>query len=205
VPEDSWVLRVRCLWFPTSNCLATWLIPSGTTRSWKYHESTMFWRNFCGNFRMSRGALQKLHRRSRYEKRIKLVFCTQSKKGSENQSSHFEPKIPWISCSRGSGPPLILESRSWIMIESKIDHPRENSCYIWTELNIENGVGSWSRLYQPEAFGPSGPGLVLSTRNNFLFFSFFPQLPSSLPPPSLRERQLFCLEETPPGVHYLQT
>jgi len=59
---------------------------------------------------MCRGALQKLHRRSRYEKRTKLVFCTQSKKGSENQSSHFEPKISWISFSRGSGPPLMSRS-----------------------------------------------------------------------------------------------
>jgi len=44
----------------------------------------------------------------------------------------------------------------------------------WTELNIENGeIGSRSRLYQPEAFGPSSPGLGLSTRNNFCFFPFF--------------------------------
>jgi len=66
-----------------------------------------FW-HFCGNFRMSCGALQKLHRRSSYEKRTKLVFCTQSKKVSENRSSRFEPKleISWISFSRGSGPPL---------------------------------------------------------------------------------------------------
>jgi len=55
---------------------------------------------------MSRGALQKLNRRSRYEKWTKLVLCTQSKKGSENRSSRFEPKILWISFSRGSGPPL---------------------------------------------------------------------------------------------------
>ena len=55
---------------------------------------------------MSRGALQKLHRRSRHEKRTKIIFCTQSKIGSENRSSHFEPKISWISFSRGSGPPL---------------------------------------------------------------------------------------------------
>ena len=33
VPEDGRVLRERRLVFPTSNCLATWLIPSGTTRS----------------------------------------------------------------------------------------------------------------------------------------------------------------------------
>jgi len=33
VPEDSRVLRVRLLWFPTSNRLETWLILSGTTQS----------------------------------------------------------------------------------------------------------------------------------------------------------------------------
>jgi len=55
---------------------------------------------------MSRGALQKLQRRSSYEKRSKLVLCTKSKKGSENLSSRFEPKISWIVFSEGSGPPL---------------------------------------------------------------------------------------------------
>jgi len=33
-------------------------------------------------------------------------FCTIFKKGSENRSSRFEPKILWISFSRGSGPHL---------------------------------------------------------------------------------------------------
>jgi len=33
VPEDSRVLCERRLWFPTSDCLQTWLILSGTTRS----------------------------------------------------------------------------------------------------------------------------------------------------------------------------
>jgi len=32
-------------WFPTSDRLETWLIPSGTNRSRRYHESTMVWRN----------------------------------------------------------------------------------------------------------------------------------------------------------------
>jgi len=45
VPKDSRVLRVRRLWFPTSDRLQTWLIPSGTTRSRQYHESTIVWRN----------------------------------------------------------------------------------------------------------------------------------------------------------------
>jgi len=47
VPEDSRVLRVRRLWFPTSDRLQTWLIPSGTTvnQSRQFHESTIVWRN----------------------------------------------------------------------------------------------------------------------------------------------------------------
>ena len=45
VSEDSRVLRVRRLWFPTSDRLQTLLIPSGTTRSRHYNESTTVWRN----------------------------------------------------------------------------------------------------------------------------------------------------------------
>jgi len=43
VPEDSRLLSlgVRRLWFPTSNRLDTWIIPSGTDRSRQYHEPTM--------------------------------------------------------------------------------------------------------------------------------------------------------------------
>jgi len=56
---------------------------------------------------MSRGALQKLQRRSRYEKRTNVVFCTSSKKASESRSSRFETKMLSISFSRGSGSLLI--------------------------------------------------------------------------------------------------
>jgi len=35
-------------------------------------------------------------------------FVPVQKKGLENRSSRFEPKISWISFSRGSGPPLKL-------------------------------------------------------------------------------------------------
>ena len=41
VPEDSRVLRVGRLWFPTSNHFETWRILSGTTLSRQYHELTM--------------------------------------------------------------------------------------------------------------------------------------------------------------------
>jgi len=33
------------IWFPTSGRLKTWLIPSGMTRSRRYHELTTVWRN----------------------------------------------------------------------------------------------------------------------------------------------------------------
>ena len=36
---------MRLLWFPTSDRLESWLIPSDTIRSKQYHESTMVWRN----------------------------------------------------------------------------------------------------------------------------------------------------------------
>ena len=62
--------------------------------------------HFCGHFRMSRGALQKMLRRRRYEKRTEQIFCTRSEKWSENRSSRFEPKILLILFLRGSGPPL---------------------------------------------------------------------------------------------------
>jgi len=36
---------MRHSWFPTSDCLETWLIPSRTIRSEQHHESTMVWCN----------------------------------------------------------------------------------------------------------------------------------------------------------------
>jgi len=56
---------------------------------------------------MSRRALQKMLRRSRYEKRTEQIFGTRSEKWSENRSSRFESKILLISFSRVSGPTLI--------------------------------------------------------------------------------------------------
>jgi len=81
---------------------------------------------------MSRGALQKLQRRSMYKKRTKAVFCTSSTKGSKSRSSCFKRKISLICFSRGSCPPLksaydihvktfykdpriFLDSRIWLM------------------------------------------------------------------------------------------
>jgi len=47
VLEDCRGWRVRCLWFPSSDRLETWLIPSWTTKSRQEqsHGSTMVWRN----------------------------------------------------------------------------------------------------------------------------------------------------------------
>jgi len=64
----------------------------------------IFW-HFCGIFTYPAGP----YRNCRGEagtKRTKVVFCTSSKKGLENRSSRFEPKISLISFSKGSGPPL---------------------------------------------------------------------------------------------------
>jgi len=85
-----------------------WRLRTWTARP----QHPAFFRHFCGNFRMSRGTWQKLQRWSKYGKWTKLVFCTSSKKVSENRSSRFEPKISLISFSRGSGPPLILKFRT---------------------------------------------------------------------------------------------
>jgi len=60
---------------------------------------------------MSCGALQKMLRRSRYNKRTKQMFCTRSEKWSENRSLRFEFNISLISFSRGSGPPLSGRSK----------------------------------------------------------------------------------------------
>jgi len=42
---------------------------------------------------MSRAALQKMLSRSRYEKRTEQIFCTRSKKWSENRSSRFKTYV----------------------------------------------------------------------------------------------------------------
>ena len=104
----------------------------------------IFW-HFCGNFRMSRGALQKMLRRSRYEKRTEQIFCTRSEKWPENRSSRFDPKILFISFSRGSGPPLngatailFLEHLSNFRHKKKAFFPR-NECISHTEFHLRNG------------------------------------------------------------------
>jgi len=68
---------------------------------------------------------------------------------------------------------------------------RSKNCYIWkdgpgldlTSLNTDNvDFRTRSRPYQPEAFGPSGPGLGLGIKNSSYFgrvlFRFHPLPPS---------------------------
>jgi len=93
----------------------------------------IFW-HFCGNFCSVRGPLQKLPSRSRYEKWTWHVFCTSSKKGSENRSSRFEPKISWISFSRGSGPPLSMFGRK-IRRKSAQRHSPKSCTFFYLNLN----------------------------------------------------------------------
>ena len=73
VPEDSRVLRVRCLWFPTSDRLQTWLIASGTTRSRHLHESTLVWRNLLP-----------------YNRFLYFVLSFSSKRGWQSGSKHYQ-------------------------------------------------------------------------------------------------------------------
>jgi len=90
---------------------------------------------------MSRGALQKLQRRSRYEKRTKVIFCTTSKKGLENRSSRFEPGFSLISISRGSGPPLrnLVISRSKVRFRPKTCQRQLRFTWIWANRPSSKG------------------------------------------------------------------
>ena len=102
---DSWYCLDPVVLEGMIRCWDDWKLCTLTARP---QHPAIFW-HFCGNVCMSRGALQKLQRRSRYSKQTKLVFCTRYKEGSENRSSRFEPKISLISSSRGSGPPLRVD------------------------------------------------------------------------------------------------
>ena len=54
-------------------------------------------------------------------------------------------------------------------------HTFEDFNYSWTELNTDiDEISPWSRLYQPEAFEPSGPGWVFWGFFGTIFFCFFP-------------------------------
>jgi len=89
----------------------------------------------AGTFACPAGPYRILQRRSRYESRTKVVFCTSSKKGSESRSSRFEPKISLIYFSRGWGLPL---RNIYIMWGSKPGLNSSNSktivCDIWHPL-----------------------------------------------------------------------
>jgi len=73
-------------------------------------------------------------------------------------------------------------------------------------MSSDNGeIRSRSRLYQYEAFGPSGPGLGLSTRNNFCFFPFYfsdhpPPLPGGFPIYYVPSSRAVC-KRTPSKKH----
>jgi len=102
----------------------------------------IFW-HFCGNFSMSRGALQKMLRRSRYEKRTKQIFCTRSEKWSENRSSRFQPKILLVSFSRVSGPPLRFRP-NWIPVRINVVSNKPHSKNVLTHL-LRSAVGTFGR------------------------------------------------------------
>ena len=60
----------------------------------------------AGTFTVSADPYRNYHAEAGTKNEHWHVFGTSSKKGLENQSSRFKPKISWISFSRGSGPPL---------------------------------------------------------------------------------------------------
>jgi len=62
----------------------------------------------AGTFAVSAGPYRNYQAEAGTKNEPDTFFCTSSKKGLENRSSRFEPKISWIPFSRGSGPPLIV-------------------------------------------------------------------------------------------------
>jgi len=64
-------------------------------------------------------------------------FCTNSKKGLESRSSHFEPKNSLIAFSRGSGPPLNSPPRSKNSFHGLVALPESIiECYKLETLNF---------------------------------------------------------------------
>jgi len=63
----------------------------------------------AGPYISNKSNINQLPCRSRYEKQTWHIFGTNSTKGVENRSSHFEPKISLISFSMGSGSLLTLQ------------------------------------------------------------------------------------------------
>jgi len=70
----------------------------------------------AGTFTVSAGPYINYHAKASTKNEPWHVFDTISKKGLENRSSRFEPKNSWLSCSRGSGPPLRSNSARGDMI-----------------------------------------------------------------------------------------
>ena len=60
----------------------------------------------AGTFAVSSGPYRNYHSRAGTKNEPWHVFGTIPKKGLENRSSRIEPKNPWLSFSRGPGPPL---------------------------------------------------------------------------------------------------
>ena len=90
-------------------------------------------------------------------------FCTSLKKGSENRSSRFEPKILWISFSRGSGPPLKNSPVTGVSFSIKLEHKKSLKLmeldtaflgllqhYLKTFLNFENS-SRFENLFKAKA------------------------------------------------------
>jgi len=130
---------------------------------------------------MSRGASQKMLRRSRYEKRTEQIFCTRSlwsEKWSENWSSRFEPKILLISFSRCSSPPLRVDLNPRIskICASWMSMWNISANYVLVPLKFNLNWNIWNPFLKTSPLDFSGQRLGNTSLVVFLRFHSFSQV-----------------------------
>jgi len=105
-----------------------------------------------------------------------VVFCTSfNHVGSETRSSHFEPKISWISFSRGSGPPLTPVAGSVFGQLSQTHFSKSEfkngqiskSCFVFQVIQVTSSA----KFVSAEEVD-----LTLSTALNLVHRYYFPKL-----------------------------
>ena len=88
----------RCLCFPTSDCLETWLIPSAPAWSRQYHKSTMVWPNLKIIKTISTTKRNMCHRFLYFV----LLFSTKTawQRGNKYYQRFYESNFvrPWLTC-----------------------------------------------------------------------------------------------------------
>jgi len=99
VPEDSRVLRVRCLWFLKSDHLQPWLNPFGTTHCRQFYVSTIVWLNLPP-----------------YHRFLYFVLSFQTKRAWHNRSQHHQR---WCEGQ-------VASDHCWLVLLFKSHHFGEN-------------------------------------------------------------------------------